>query len=84
MYVSQRAQRQYNVQMYIPLGSGVVALHCVSAGLALEVASDGKQEALQDGDTDSAASVPHLRDDVHHPPICLRVVALDVAQRLVL
>ena len=67
-----------------PLGSRVVTLHSVSAGLALQVATDGKQEALQDSHAHTTSPVSHQRNDVHHPAISLRIVTLHIAKRLVL
>ena len=67
---------------YTPLCPGVIALHCVSAGLPLQVPSDGKQEALQHSHTHPAPTVPHLGYDIYHPAVGFWIIALHVAQCL--
>lgn len=69
---------------HIPLCPGVVALYSVSARLSLQVASNGKQEPLKDCHAYPTPPVPHLRNDIHHPAICLRVIALHIAKGLML
>ena len=62
-----------------PLCPGVVALHCISARLPLQVPTNGKKETLEDSHSHTTPPVPHLRNDVHHPSICFRVIALHIA-----
>jgi hypothetical protein len=67
-----------------PLCSRVIAFHRISTCFSLQVPSNGKQEPLQDCHTHPTPPISHLWNNVHHPAICLWIIALHVAQRLVL
>ncbi len=75
----------YNYHMLdVPFDTGVVTLNGISTCFSLQVPTNGKQEALQHCHAHTTPPISHLRNNIHHPAIRLRIIALHISQSLVL